>query len=522
MTAYLISHFIDEAAHKAPGHEAIRFGDSGLTYQQLSEKSNALAHALRDSGVRRGDRVAIYMNKGIEPAISIYGTMKSGGVYVPLNAAAPESRLRELIRDCGIRHLITQPQLAERLRRVLADTDGVRFVFGLENEALPKSTVGMSWNDVWQNRHDAVDAGTIGLDAAYMIYTSGSTGVSKGIVHTHRGAIAFAQWAHSAYGLGPSDRFANHAPLHFDMSTFDYFVSAASGATTVVIPESHMLLPASYSQLLQDQCVSVLFVVPFALVQLLTRGALQDRDLSSLRWIIFGGDTSSPKHIRELMLLLPGTRFGHMYGPAETNGCTYFNLPGPPLDDDVAIPIGSMCEGMEGLIVNGDEIVEDGEAGELLVRTPTLMQGYWQQPETTENALFRRRVGGVERVYYRTGDLVRKNEAGQLIFLGRNDRQVKVRGYRVEMDEVEVILTSNQHVEEAAVYSLLNDTGTHQLCASVILRANSPLEASEVANFLRDRLPPYAIPEHIDIVAQLPRTTSGKIDRRALSQRTTS
>ncbi len=145
-------------------------------------------------------------------------------------------------------------------------------------------------------------------------------------MHTHRSAMSFLRWAVQAYSFHGHDRFANHAPLHFDMSTFDYFAAAASGATTVAIPEAHMKLPASYSQLLQDQRVSVLFVVPFALVQLLIRGAPTKRDLSALRWIIFGGDTSSTKHIRDLMAEVPHVRFSHMYGPAETNGCTYYNL----------------------------------------------------------------------------------------------------------------------------------------------------------------------------------------------------
>ena len=518
MTPYLIPHLVDIAADREPQHDAIRFGDEALTYQELAERSNSLARMLRDQGVRRGDRVAIYMNKGLEPAIAIYGIMKAGGVYVPLNAGAPPSRLLELVRDCDVRHLVTQPKLAPKVSRLLEGESQLRFVVGLPENDFPKSVAGTSWEEVLQVGNEPIDVGTIGLDAAYIIYTSGSTGAPKGIVHEHRGALAFAHWARSAYGFQPNDRFANHAPLHFDMSTFDYFVSAASGAATIVIPESHMMLPASYSQLLQDHSVSVLFVVPFALVQLLMRGALEDRDLSQLRWVIFGGDTSSAKHIRELMLVLPHVRFSHMYGPAETNGCTYYNLPGPPEDDLAPIPIGRMCEGMQGLIVNGDQEVEPGEPGELAVRTPTMMRGYWQKPEITESVLMRRRKAGIEHVYYRTGDLVKMNPDKQLVFLGRNDRQIKIRGYRVEMDEIELTLTSLDSVEEAGVYSIEDESGSHRLCAAIIPRDNQTIETASITKHLRQRLPAYAVPETIELRSELPRTTSGKIDRRALRE----
>jgi amino acid adenylation domain-containing protein len=354
-------------------------------------------------------------------------------------------------------------------------------------------------------------------DLAYILYTSGSTGTPKGIMHTHRSGLSFAEWAADEYGLQPSDRLSNHAPLHFDLSTFDFFAGAIAGATTVIIPEALTKFPANLSRLIQDERITVWYSVPFALMQLMERGVLESRDLSALRWILFAGEVFPTKHLRQLMTMLAHVRFSNLFGPTETNVCTYYHVPEPPATDD-PIPIGKACANIEDLVVDADgNPVPDGEVGELLIRGGVVMKGFWGQPEKTANGFFKRRVfNDFEDIFYRTGDLVYRDEQGNYRYLGRKDRQIKTRGYRVELDEIEVALLAHDLVEEAAVYPVPDGQGSNLIAASVIPAPGATLTESDLVEHLSQRLPPYAIPVEIEFASDFPRTSTGKISRRDL------
>ena len=516
---FLLPHIIDSAAERFPEKEALRFYDQSLTYAELVQRSNSLARALRAQGVKRRDRVGIYLNKGFESVIAMYGILKAGAAYVPLDPSAPIIRLTYVIQDCGIRHLITQEGKRDAVQQISAGTE-LECVIGMQSLDLPIRSI--PWDEVF-NTPDATvpDMDLIEQDLAYIFYTSGSTGEPKGIMHTHHSGLSYAKWATQVYSLHHEDRLSSHAPLHFDMSTFEFFAGLLAGTAIEIIPEEVMKLPASYSKLLADKKISVFFTVPFMLTQLLLRGALHARDLSAIRWVIFGGDTSSTKHVRALMTQLPQARFSHMYGPAETNGCTYYNISSLPDKSDAPIPIGKVCPNMEGLVVNEDNqpVAPDG-VGELLIRSPTMMQGYWGRPDLNERAFFRRPVfANYEDVFYRTGDLVQLLLDGNLKFVGRKDRQIKTRGYRVELDEIEVALLSHDGVEETAVFPIADGEGSHRIEAAVTLKDRAMATSSDLGEHLKDRLPWYAIPSKIAIVDGFPRTSSGKIDRRELQRR---
>jgi acyl-coenzyme A synthetase/AMP-(fatty) acid ligase len=294
-----------------------------------------------------------------------------------------------------------------------------------------------------------------------------------------------------------------------------------SGATTVIIPEAYTKLPASLSKLIQDERLTIWYSVPFALIQLLLRGALESRDLSSLRWILFGGEPFPPKHLRALMQRLPQARFSNVYGPAEVNQCTYYHLNPISEDSNESIPIGVVWNNAEGLVLdNQDNVVLPGEIGELVVRTPTMMKGYWARPDLNQKAFYRRPVfDQYEDIFYRTGDLVQQQADGNYRFLGRKDRQIKTRGHRVELDEVENLLSTHSQIEEAAVYAVPDDEGSLRLEGAVLLRNNSECTEADLKKHLTGLLPAYAVPAKIQVVTEFPRTTSGKIDRRALQER---
>lgn len=515
---YLLPQAITKSAERSPETLAVRFSGQQLTYAELDDRTNRLARVLLDQGVKRGDRVGIFMNKSLESAVAVYGIMKAGAAYVPLDPFAPVARLSFVIRDCGIRHLVTKEGKLEQLSEILAEPVGLEHLIGVSPQ--PEWTVNcLSWEDVYAVSTTAIsEKGATEQDLAYILYTSGSTGNPKGIMHTHRSGLSFALWAANIYGLRSEDRLSNHAPLHFDLSTFDLFSSAIAGATTVIIPEAITKFPASLSKLMADEKISVWYSVPFALIQLLQHGRLSARDLRALRWVLFAGEPFPTKHLREVMAELPQARFSNLYGPTETNVCTYYHVESLPEDSDEPIPIGIACENVDDLVVNlDDKPVAPGEVGELLIRGPVVMRGYWGQPEKTAKGFFRRAAFSfLEDVFYRTGDLVQLMPDGNYKYLGRKDRQIKTRGYRVELDEIEVALLAHELVEEAAVYPIPDGQGSNLIEAAVIPRNSTGLDTDLLFEHLKSRLPSYAIPVKINLLGDFPRTSTGKINRREL------
>ncbi|MGI9319988.1 MAG: amino acid adenylation domain-containing protein, partial [Thiogranum sp.] len=459
-----------------------------------------------------------YMDKCLEIPVAMYGIMKAGGAYVPLDPSAPVERTRDIIRDCGIKLLLTHDQRCLRLLDACSQEEAVfPEILGVSKD-IDDRRIGESWSEI-DSQFEACNPGVkiLESDLAYIIYTSGSTGVPKGIMHSHHSGLSFATWAAREYRLSGADRVSNHAPLHFDLSIFDYFATLVAGGSVVIIPEEYTKLPASYSQLIADYAINVLFTVPFALIQLGLRGALEQRDLSRLRLVIFGGEPMPAKYLSELMARLPSTSFDNMYGPAEINGCSHFMLEAPPLSS-ADIPIGAISEIADSLIVNSDDVpVPVGEAGHLLVRTPTMMLGYWKRPKLNEQAYFRVERAGQEWVYYRTGDLVRADEEGVMFFLGRVDRQIKVRGYRVELDEIEAALTAHEAIEEAAIFAVTDEHGQAEIRGAVIHREGPPVSGEELLAYLKKSLPWYAVPVSVQQRDEFPRTSTGKIDRREIA-----
>lgn len=520
---FLLFHAIDQAAAQTPEHQAVRAGNQSLTYRELAERSNQLAHTLRECGVTRGDRVGIYLNKSLESVVSVYGIMKAGAAYVPLDPFAPVARLSYVIQDCGIRHLLTHPDKAEALKQLTAEPTGLTHLIGAPALDIAGLQT-LSWAEVYQRPERAAPAVTLTeQDLAYILYTSGSTGVPKGIMHTHRSGLSFAEWAAAEYGLQREDRLSNHAPLHFDLSTFDLFAGAIAGATVVVIQEAYTKLPASLAKLMADERISVWYSVPFALIQLLTHGKLEARDLSALRWVLFAGEPFPTKHLRQVMAKIPQARWSNLYGPTETNVCTYYHVPPLSDDSDEPLPIGRPCANVEDLVVDADDRpVAAGEVGELLIRGGVVMRGYWGQPDKTQRGFFRRPVfNQFDDLFYRTGDLVQLAPDGHYKYLGRKDRQIKTRGYRVELDEIEVALLAHAGVEEAAVYPVPDGAGSNLIEAAVIPKVGTEVTAAQLLEHLARRLPPYALPAKLNLTQDFPRTSTGKIDRRELQAQAT-
>ena len=271
--SYLISHIIDNTAERTPDREAFRFDGNGITYAELVRRCNALANTLAELGVKRGDRVGIYLHKSLESAIALYGILKAGAAYVPLDPQMPEERLAFIIRDCEINVLVSQDLKAKTLAKIATQETGLKAVVGLNSGEDDIGLQRVSWEQVAEAEGErAPTLNVIEQDLAYIMYTSGSTGTPKGMMHTHYSGLSYAKLAATTYDLRATDRLSNFPPLHFDQSTFDYFSGPLVGATTVIIPEPHTRFPASLSQLLADEKLTVWYSVPFPLIQMLLRG----------------------------------------------------------------------------------------------------------------------------------------------------------------------------------------------------------------------------------------------------------
>ncbi|MEM7281461.1 MAG: amino acid adenylation domain-containing protein [Pseudomonadota bacterium] len=510
---YLLNHLLDHSADAHSEREAIKCRAESLSFSELIEKANALAHCLREAGVKRGDRVGIFMNKGVGSAVALHGIMRAGAAYVPLDPAAPLERLRFVIHDCNIRVLVSEQRKLRTLEKLAACTD-VEYVVGVAKDDLAK-TVTVPWEEL-ERESEAPRIKLMEQDICYILYTSGSTGVPKGIVHTHRSALAWADVSASAYSLSFEDRISNYAPLHFDLSTLDFFAGALSGATTVMIPEEYARLPVSLCELISSERLTLFYTVPLALTQLVNSGAITKNDFSHLKWVLFGGEPMPPKYLKGMMDLLPNTQFVNVYGPTETNGCTHY-LVSNELDVERPVSIGDVYPNVESLVVDlDDEAVEPGEVGELLIRAPTRMQGYWGRNDLNESSTFYRELApGVLATFHRTGDLVRQQTDGNFEFVGRKDRQIKSRGCRVELDEVEAVLLSHTEVREAAIFAVPDDTGHLSIHGCVIPQTHQ-LSDVVLSRHMKSHLPAYAVPVALNIVDDFPRTSTGKIDRLAL------
>jgi amino acid adenylation domain-containing protein len=449
--------------------------------------------------------------------VGFYGVLAAGGALVPIDPRSPLEQVVRILRATGVTRLVSEPRKGSLVREAAAACPDLQHVVGLETDE-ELSLEAHPWDAVGQEataQPPGVDV--IELDPSYILHTSGSTGLPKLIQHTHHSAMSFVDWAVDEYSLTPEDRLSNHSSHHTCFATFDYYAAARAGAATVVLTPSVLMMPASLSKLLEEERVSIWYSVPTALVQLSLRGDLESRDLSAMRWVLFAGETFPGKHLRRLMGQLPGARFSHVYGSTEVNVCTYQHLPeaaalsGP-------LPIGKACSTSGTLVVDEQgQAVPQGEVGELLVRGSTVMSGYWGEAERNRQVLVRQpTAGGLEEVYFRTGDRVRALEDGTLAFVARADRQVKVRGHRVELEEVETALLSLAPVEEAAVFTVPDGEGSQAIRAAVVVGTEETSTPRGLRSELGKVLPPHAVPVELAILESFPRTPTNKVDRNAL------
>jgi amino acid adenylation domain-containing protein len=522
----LLHRRLAATADSYPDRVAVVDGERSLTYAQLELRSNQIAHVLRDAGVVPGSRVALYLDKSAEAVTAIYGIMKAGAAYVPLDPQSPEARLGLILDDCSVSCLISSVGKTASLDVLAAEgavPPALLIVDGDTSDA--EAAVGQGHVLL----RDAVDAAPAEArpasvsedDLAYILYTSGSTGNPKGVMLSHLNALAFVDWGRQTFGVGPDDRLSSHAPFHFDLSVFDLYAASTSGAALVLVPAGTSVLPVQVRRFIEGQQITVWYSVPSVLSMLAIRGGLHPGDLPDLRVVLFAGEVFPTKYLRNLMSVLPEARFANLYGPTETNVCTWYDVPPLDADDDETIPIGRPIDGVDAFGVDDEGgVVPVGGRGELFVTGPTVAHGYWNDEERTTRGFVSDPRGIRDERCYRTGDLVELLPDGSFRFFGRIDAQVKSRGYRIELGEIETALISHDNVVECAVVAIPDELVTNRLKAFVVTKAD--LSAADLLHYCAERVPHYMVPETITVVDDLPRTSTGKIDRRGLLSAATS
>jgi acyl-coenzyme A synthetase/AMP-(fatty) acid ligase len=349
---------------------------------------------------------------------------------------------------------------------------------------------------------------------AYILYTSGSTGRPKGVAHTNASALAFVGWAADAVGLQENDVLSQHASPSFDLSVFDFFGAAMASAQLALVPDSTFGRVASLCHFIVKTGVTVWYSVPSALLRASGAESLPILQGSALRQIIFAGEEIPVGPLRGLWHNLPpACRVANWYGPTETNVFTFHDLMALDVDGGDTIPIGKPCPyASTSLAAEDGTVMSNGAAGELHVASDTLMSGYWKLPDATSRVFS---AGPDGRVYYATGDLVSRDDARGFTFRGRVDRLLKVRGYRVQPEEVEHVLEQRVEVDEAAVVK--HRQGEAEVLAAVVRVAEGEkLEHDAVIEHCSRFLPPYMVPDVILPVADLPRGSRGKADYKAV------
>ena len=521
--AYLLHHLLSESTHTCPDKTALVCKDASMTYAELDRESSCLASGLAALGVERGSRVGIHMDRNLASIVGVFGILKTGAAYVPVDPTCPAARLNYVLTKCGVTCLLTMRNKLAKLTQAFPESSPLESIVVMDGLGFTQTSLGdarlIDWRETRTGESAEAPSTTgVDLDLAYILFTSGSTGNPKGVMLSHLNSLTFVNTACDFFQIGSNDRVSNVCPLHFDMSVFDLFVAMKAGATMVMIPESTTIFPVRLAEAIASNRVSVWNSVPSTLLQLATYKNLARHDLAGLRLILFAGEVFPVKYLRRLQEAIPAARFCNMYGQTEANSSMYFWV--DHLDVTAALPIGRPLPNFEvfALDEDGRQITGPGRDGELYVRGSTVAKGYWNEPDETGRAFVKHPLdfGTSDRVY-RTGDLVRLDADGNFVFAGRKDQMIKSRGYRVEIGEIEATLSLHPDIKQAIVIPIPDELVGNRISTIIVPVTPGGISKEDVVKHCLARLPKYMVPETVEFRDLLPATSSGKVDRKRLS-----
>ncbi len=522
---FLIHHMLQGSALRYPDKEAIVHGRQRFSYRQLAERCNSIAAGLRNAGMQRGDRVGIYLEPSLDQVESIFSISQAGGVYVPINTVLFPEQVAHIARDCGMTALITTPEKLKTLLPVLQDIPSMKFyvVTGQSNGWDPAHTqhnikpvhrlqqmlalpVTPSWQD-WG----------ISKDLAAILYTSGSTGKPKGVMLSHANIVAGSTIVSTYLSITGQDRILAVLPFSFDAGMNQLMTAIQQGGTIVLIK---FVFAKEIIDALLAEAITGLAGVP-TVWSLLANGGILKHQFPQLRYITNTGGAMPQAVLKVLRQALPTTSIFLMYGLTEAFRSTY--LPPEELDRRPT-SMGRAIPDTEILVLNErGERCRPGEIGELVHRGPTVSMGYWGNPAATDrvlkpNPLLPPELGDCERVCY-SGDLVKMDEDGFLYYVGRRDTMIKSSGYRISPTEVEEVLFQTGKIRQAAVIGLPDEVLGQSIKAFLVAKNGDPLDCDDILRFCAEKMPRHMVPKSFELLPELPKTSSGKVDYPALRRR---
>ncbi|MEH2000299.1 MAG: amino acid adenylation domain-containing protein [Nostoc sp.] len=490
-----IHSLFEEQVEKTPDAIALVYEKQHLTYRELNNRANQLAHYLQALGVKPEVRVGICIERSLEMVIGILAILKAGGAYVPLDPAYPSERLAFMVEDVQTPILLTQTHLQDRLP--------------LNNQTVVN--LDSDWESIAQYKEDNLHSEVNPGNLAYIIYTSGSTGKPKGTEVTHRSIIGF-MFGVDYIHLDAQQIWLQHSSISWDAFTLELWPPLLYGGRCVLYPDK-IPTPEELSQIIQEQRVNTLFLTP-ALFNLMIDTMPQG--LSRIKQLLTGGESVSVAHVRRALEILPETQIINGYGPSE---CTVFTccypIPKQFAENVNSVPIGKPIGDRTVYLLDRDlHRVPVGVPGELYIGGTSVARGYLNQPTLTHEKFIPNPFIEGDTLY-KSGDLARRLPDGNLEFLGRIDTQVKIRGFRIELEEIEAFLNQHPDIKQVVVIVREDEPGNKYLVAYLVTKHNQ-LTPSILRNFLKKKLPDYMIPAAFVFLEAFPLTPNAKINRRAL------
>lgn len=480
--SFRLDDLLSRAASVHPARPAISDEQQVLDYAELDRSVTELAAELAVAGVRRGDRVGIRIERSLDAIRTVYAVMRTGAVAAPLEVTDPPERTARMARHAGLGFVIA------RQGDAVADRLGWR---RRPNRALDVLAVD--------------DEPPRGTGGGYLLFTSGSTGVPKGVLLTHDNVRYFVEWAVGKFDVGPDDRIGSQAALTFDLSTFDVFGSALAGACLCLMPEQHKAFPRDLVAWLSEERVSVFYAVPTLWTAALDRGGIAERLPERLRVVVFAGEPFPPTSLRRYLELMPDRAFYNLYGPTETNVCTFERLT-PDWSPSVGLSVGVPLPGTRIALVDG----------EIAVAGPSVLLGYLYDGAVHDPTVPVAFADGTTERAYLTGDLGRYGPDGKLYLRGRRDHQVKRRGHRIELSGIESAAYDVPGVRACAAVWQPGVSAHGEIWLFAVVH---DICAKDISQQIATVLPQGMLPDRVEIVEDLPVNGRGKLDREALLPR---
>ncbi len=511
----LVHDFLTQSAARYPEKEALITQERRMTYAQFDAETNQFAHALVEAGLKKGDRVGIFLENRAEAAIAVFGTLKAGGAFVMVNPTTKADKVCYMLNDSAATAFVAPARFGSVIEEVAAQVSSLAAIFTVGDAPKPADTVGKACSDFASRLAEMPDTPCgvrcIDMDLAAIIYTSGSTGHPKGVTVTHLNVVSAATSISQYLENVPEDIILNVLPMSFDYGLYQLIMANRMGATLVL--EKSFAYPFRVIQRIQEEKVTGFPGVPTIYAVLLQMDGVDPAMFDSVRYITNTGAALPAPHIKRLGGLFRNARIFSMYGVTECKRVTY--LPPEELERRPT-SVGRGMPNEEVYIVNDHgERVGPGVVGELVVRGSNVMQGYWRLPEATAKVL---RPGGMypwEKVLH-TGDLFRMDEEGFLYFVSRKDDIIKSRGEKVSPREVENAICELETVQEAAVIGVPDEILGQAVKAYVVPKKDTGITERDVIGHCTKRLENFMVPKYVEFRESLPKTTSGKVKHKAL------